>query len=302
MKKTRSKPLRSPLRGSGFGFLMVLPALSLMIVLFLVPFSQGVLYSITDYRLDRPDQINFVGISNFVKILTQDRDFYTYIGFTLFYVIAIVMLGSVLGFFIALLLNKTIPARGFFRALVLLPWVISASVMATNWKWILNDNYGIVNKALQALHLIDEPILFFARKTISRITVIGIGTWKLLPFMTVVMLAAMQAIPTDQYEAASIDGVNRLQKLRFITLPGIRNVAMMCMMLQFFWNCNNFENVWLLTNGGPYYATMTVPIYSYISAFSSFNISYGSAVSVVMMVVMIVFSIIQARVERRLDA
>ena len=272
-----------------------------MVILFLVPFAQGVLYSVTDYRLDRPDQINFVGMSNFVKILTQDKDFYTYIGFTLFYVFSIVILGTALGFGIALLLNKAIPARGFFRALVLLPWVISASVMATNWKWILNDNYGIVNQALQALNLIDEPILFFARKTIARITVIGIGTWKLLPFMTVVMLAAMQAIPADQYEAASIDGVTRLQKLRYITIPGIRNVVMMCMMLQFFWNCNNFENVWLLTNGGPYYATMTVPIYSYMKAFSSSNISYGSAVSVIMMAVMIVFSILQSRVEKRLN-
>lgn len=301
MEKAKFKPTKRFLYDFRFGFLMILPAFALMIVLFLVPFIQGVTYSLTDYRLDRPGIFNFVGLRNFIKVFT-DREFYTYLGFTLSYALLVVVFASVIGFCIALLLNKPIPCRGFFRALVLLPWVISASVMATNWKWILNDRYGLVNKVLQAVGVIDEPILFFARKFITRVTVVGIGAWKLLPFMTVVTLSAMQSISMDLYESAAIDGASRWQKIRYVTIPGIRNVVMMCMMLQFIWNCNNFENIWLLTNGGPYYATMTLPIYSYQSVFSRFNISYGSAVSVVMMGVMLIFTFAQTRVERRLSA
>lgn len=281
-----------------FGVKMVLPSLVMMFVMFILAFIVGISYAFTNYRLDRPKKIDFVFLQNFIKILSSDHKFYEILGFTLLYSMGVVLIAYVVGFAIALLLNQDVPGRGLFRALILLPWVISSSVVAANWKWLLNDKYGFINVFLQQIGIIDKPILFLARPGLAQATVIFIGAWKTLPFMTIVILAGLQSISFDLYESAAIDGAGFWASLRYITMPGIRGITTMCTMLQFIWTFNNFENVYLMTAGGPNDATFTLPIYIYQLAFERSRIAYAAAVAVIVLICMAFFSAIRFRLEK----
>lgn len=286
-------------KNSRFGIVMIIPALALMTVLLLYPLIQGIFYAFTNYRFNRPGQRDFVFLDNFVKLITSDSKFYESFGFTLMYSIGVVVISYIIGFAIAMLLNQKVPGRGIFRALILLPWVISSSVTATNWKWLLNERYGIVNVILQQLHIIDKPILFLAKPELAKLTVIMIGAWKSLPFMTIVILAGLQSVSTELYEAASIDGAGFWKSLRYVTLPSIRGITTMCTTLQFIWTFNNFENIYLMTEGGPNDSTYTLPIYIYQTAFARSNISYAAAIAVAILILMIIFTVVRFRLQKR---
>lgn len=281
-----------------FGVKMVLPALTLMLILLIYPLIRGITYAFTNYRLDRPGQMKFVFLKNFISILSSDHRFYESLGFTLLYSVGVVLIAYVIGFGIALLLNQDVPGRGVFRALILLPWVISSSVTATNWKWLLNDTYGLINIVLQKIGLIDSPLLFLAKPGLARFTVIFIGAWKTLPFMTIVILAGIQSISSDLYESAAIDGAGFWQSVRYIIMPGIKGITVMCTTLQFIWTFNNFENIYLMTAGGPNDATFTLPIYIYQMAFERSRIAYAAAVAVIILVFMVIFSVVRFRLQK----
>lgn len=281
-----------------FGIKMILPAFLLMAVFLLYPLFTGISYSVTSYRLDRPGKTKLVFLENFIKILTSDSDFYESFGFTFIYAFGTVILAYLVGFAIALLLNQDVWGRGIFRALILLPWIISSSVTATNWKWLLNDRYGLINNFLLDIGVIDSPILFLAKPMLAKMTVIAIGAWKALPFMTIVILAGLQSVPGELYEAASIDGAGFWKRMKYVTLPEISGITTMCTTLQFIWNFNNFENIYLMTSGGPNSATYTLPIYIYQSAFARNKIAYASAIAVIILILMIIFTICRMRLQK----
>lgn len=292
---------RSKLESNRLGVAMIMPALILMLLLLIYPLIQGISYSFTSYRFNRPNATAFIGFSNYVDIITSDHKFYSTLGFTFLNALGAVLISYAAGFAIALLLNKKLHGRGLFRAVILLPWVISSSVTATNWQWMLNDRHGIVNVFLEKIGAVEDPVLFLANPTLAKFTVIIVGAWKCLPFMTVVILAGLQSISPDLYEAASIDGAGFWRSLKNITLPGIRGVTTMCTTLQFIWNFNNFENIYLLTSGGPNESTFTLPIYIYFTAFARNKIAYASAMAVLVMVIMMVFALIRFRLQRNAE-
>ena len=149
------------------------------------------------------------------------------------------------------------------------------------------------------LGLIDQPIQFFADIDMARLMVIGVGIWKTIPFMVIVILAALQSIPMDYYEAAQIDGASFFARFRYITLPGIKAVTVMATTLQFIWNFNNFESIWLLTSGGPAEATQTLAVKIYEEAFLSNRIGYSAAIAVVIMLFMMLFTLIRFRLNAK---
>lgn len=293
------KKRKSMLGNKRFGIAMLMPAFLMILLLQLYPLAAGISYAFTNKRLDRPNNsVAFIGLKNFIEAFT-DKKFYDTVLFTLVNAVCVVVLAYVIGLALALLLNRKLRGRGLYRSLVLLPWVVSSTVVATNWKWILNDRYGIVNTVLQQWGLIGKPIQFFAVPLIAKLTVISVGTWKTIPFMCIVILAALQSIPFEYYEAASIDGANFRQKLSFITLPEIKSVTVMVTTLQFIWQFNNFENIYLLTGGGPNGATYTLPIYIYNMAFVKNRISYSASIAVIVMIFMLFFAFIRFRLEAR---
>lgn len=296
MKKFKAGELK--LHNNRLGYIMLIPASLLILLVSLYPLVNGIYLAMFNYNLMRPKNRHFVGLGNIIEILTKDKEFYQALGFSFLYAFCVVAIAYVLGLCFAMLLNRDIRGRGVFRMLILIPWVIPSVVATTNWLWLLNDQLGFINRTLVNLGLIDKPILFLAEQTLSKITVICTGAWKSFPFMMIVLLAGLQSIPGDLYESAQIDGGGFFYNFIHITMPMLKPVTMISTVLMFIWTFNNFENIWLLTRGGPIDATFVLPILSYYTAFIRSNIGYASAISTIMLVVLLALALLYMRILR----
>lgn len=297
MAKKRFKSSLNPV----FGYKMLMPATILFLLVSIYPLLNGFRLAMMNYNLLKPKSRGFIGLGNIIKILTSDKEFYGVLAYSFLYTFFVVLVSYILGLCFAMLLNKDIKFRGVFRALILIPWVIPSVVASTNWQWVLNDQIGIINTTLMNMGFISKPILFLALPELARITVIFTSAWKSFPFFTVVLLAGLQSIPKELYEAAQIDGANPLQAFRHVTLSMLRNVTLICTTLMFIWTFNNFENIYLLTQGGPRQSTFVLPILSYYTAFFRSNLGYASAISVVMLVVLMLLSGVYLRFQKESD-
>lgn len=290
--------LRMKKKEKRLGYLMLLPSLIVILLIQIYPFLDGVKMSFTNYNLQKPGKTKFIGLQNYIEILTKDKDFYSALLFSIIYAVSIVVFSYLLGMLIALLLNSKIRGRGVYRAIILMPWVIAPMVMAANWLWLLNDQFGWINHMLMELKLIEKPILFLTTRGMSRFTVIMIGIWKNLPFMTITLLAGMQGIPGDLYEAVKIDGGGFIKSFIYITLPSLRSVSKVSLTLLLIWAFNGFENIFLLTEGGPSGNTMVLPIYAYNTAFYRSKMGYASAQSVLMLICMVILSLMNQKINK----
>lgn len=286
---------------TAFAWILLLPATLALVLIRVVPLLEGIGISFTNRRLleDRPTR--FVGIENYIQVFTQDSEFWQVFLFTLIYTVAVVALSYVIGLAIALLMNMNIRFRGFFRVLLLIPWVVPAVVAAASWKWSLNDQTGIVNILLQNLHIASDSIPFLADPMWAKLVVIFFGAWKNYPYMALSLLAGLQTVPMDTKEAARIDGANVFQSFFRVILPQIKPVTMVCTTLMFIWTFNNFDNVYLLTTGGPDGSTQVMSVLSYYSAFARMNMGYASAISTVMLVFMLIVSVFYIRLVMKPD-
>jgi multiple sugar transport system permease protein len=282
--------LKSHFNKQGVGYLFLLPSVFLILLVSIYPLGHGIYLSLTDYNLLRFRNVKFIGLDNVIKIFTDDIEFREVLGFTFTYTIGVVVGTYLFGLLVALLLNRSFHFRGVFRALILIPWIIPPVVGAMVWSWSLNM-YGIINTILLKLHLVNSPVPFLAKPTLARLTVICTGIWKSFPIMSLMLLAGLQSIPDELYQAAQIDGASKIQTFFRITLPLIKNISVIATTLMAIWTYNNFENIFLLTYGGPARKTTVLSIYSYWQAFTRNQIGYAAAIAVVMMVFLVVLSI-----------
>ncbi len=286
--------------GRRLGVAMLTPATIVLLILSVYPLLSGFVLSFFNRNLMKPNQNDFVFLENYATLM-QDKEFFGTLIFTFIYTISVVFISYVAGLALAMILNRKIPARGIFRAIFLVPWVIPPVVAVINWSYILNAQFGIINTTLMGLKLIEKPILFLGNYALIRPTVILVTAWKQMPFMMITLLAGLQSIPSDLYEAAEIDGAGFWTKLFKITLPMLRPITFISTLLSFVWTFNSFEYIWLLTAGGPNGHTFTLPILSYYTAFFRQKLSYASTISSTMVVVMLVLSIIYFRAQFRND-
>ncbi len=277
------------------GYLMTIPATILILSVSIVPLVQGILMSFENYNVQQPHKRAWVWFDNFVQLF-QDEEFVSALIFTFLYTFATVVISYVVGLALAMLLSRNLKGKGLFRTLALLPWVVAPSVAAVNWILLLNDRIGVVNRTLLSWGLIEEPILFIADPVMARFTVIMTDVWRDYPFMMIVLLAGIQSIPKDLYESAYIDGAGYWKSFWYITLPMIKNVSAVCTILMFIWVFNHFDNIYLLTAGGPNGATFTMSIWSYFTAFYRGDLGYASAGAVIMLIVLLIVALIYLRV------
>jgi ABC-type sugar transport system permease subunit len=289
--------LEQGIESKRLGYAMIIPGGLLIALLVLYPLLTGIGYSFTDYTVVSKSKVNFVGLRNYLEMFTADTSYLSVLGFTFQLAFSSTLLAYVCGLFIALLLNSPIKGRGLYRSLVLMPWIISMAVCTQNWKWLLNDRYGIINHALMSLGLISKPLIFLGNLDLVKPTIIVISAWKSLPFMFIIILASLQGVPREQYESAAIDGANKWQIFWHITLPSIKTVSIMGMTLMFIWSFNAYENVALLTGGGPGNYTNNLAVYTYKMAFHSSRLGYASAISVVVMIFLVAFALIRPRAD-----
>ena len=262
-------------------WLLLAPALAATVLLVLGPVVQTVWLSLHDVILFRPKLRPFVGLGNYAALL-DDGLFWESLGHSVVWVVAAVGLQFALGFATALLLNRTFAWRGLARALVIVPWALPSVIIGLVWTWMLDFNLGILNELGVRLGLLGAPVAWLARPDTAMAAVILAVVWQGFPFFAVTLLAGLQAIPREHYEAASIDGAGRLASFVHVTLPGLAPVIATALLLRMIWVSNSLDLILVMTGGGPGTSTHTLPLYAFLKAWSGANYGYGSALAVVL--------------------
>src|SRR5579883_344100 len=229
-----------------FPYLLLLPSVALIALINIYPFVTGFLYSLQDGTLIQAG--NFVGIDNYAGLLT-DPEFQHALWFSALFALFGVSGSYVIGLGLALLLNQDIPGRGFFRVALLMPWIIPSIVSIVSWRWLIADQSGLINEMLKLVGI--GPVYFLSTGGWAVFSVIVVKIWRSFPFMMLSLLAALQAINREMYEATAVDGAGPWQSFRFITFPLLLPVSIVLWILMTIWSVNDFETPYLLTMGGP---------------------------------------------------
>jgi multiple sugar transport system permease protein len=234
-------------------------------------------------------QSAFVGLRNYIEYLGS-LEFRESLWTTLIYMFFSLVGSYLVGLITALILNRRFVGRGIVRSMFILPWAVPHVIAVSVWIWILDANFGIANYLLLQLGFIDEPLQWLLQPGLAMTSVILVTIWKYFPFATVMLLAALQSVDTDLYEAAIIDGANRFQLFRYITLPSIAPVTQMLILILTIWSFKRFSIIYVMTQGGPARATETLVVQVYNQAFKYFQFGYGSAIGMTMFLITIIFS------------
>ena len=237
---------------------------------------------------------DFIGLANY-KDIFNDPQFYKSLSVTVKYTIITVFLKIFLGFLLAYLLSSNIFAKKQFRFLVLIPWAIPQVAVSTLWKWILDGRYGYINYFFMKLGITKSPIMFLSDPNAALYCAAFVDAWLGISFVSMMFLAALEQIPTSLYEAAEIDGANKIRLFFDITLQGIRHTFVTILILVTIWTFNSFNVIYVLTQGGPMRATETLIIKIYQGAFSRFNIGASSALTMIVVVILSLMTFIYSR-------
>ena len=265
---------------------MLAPALGATTFLVLLPVMDTLWMSLHDVVLFRPRSAPFVGLANYALALA-DPVFWSSLGNSVVWVGCAVGLQFSLGLGTALLLNRSFAWRGIARALVVVPWALPSVIIGLIWTWMLDFNLGVLNEIGVRLGLLGEPVAWLAQPNTAMAAVILAIVWQGFPFFAVTLLAGLQAIPLDLYEAASIDGAGSVAQFRYITLPGLAGVIATTLLLRMIWVANSLDLIFVMTGGGPGTATQTLPLHAFLTAWSGGNYGQGSALAVILTLILL---------------
>ena len=269
---------------------MVTPLVVCILLLVVYPFFFAIQISFTNRVVGSDGQ--FVGFANYIN-LAKKPDFQASIQNTIVMVSAIQIIKLIIGLGLAALLNQQIRARQLWRGLILIPWAMPAFVAFITWKLLYAPQGGAFNYILIGLGLVNTHVDFLSTRELAMPSVIAASVWRGFPFWVISFLAAMQSVPRELYESSALDGANAWQRFMNITLPGIRHIILVVILISTIATTNSFEAVWILTGGGPSNATMTFPVLAYYGL-QSLRIGEASAVSVALLPVFAVLALIVA--------
>jgi multiple sugar transport system permease protein len=272
-------------------YLYSAPSLILIIAVMLVPLAIGVSYAFRDIQLLNPFSGGFIGLEHF-RALSHDAAFYGALRNTLWWTGASVVLQFVFGLILALLLDKPFWGRGVVQALVFLPWAVPSFLAGLNWAWLFNPVIGPIPHWLYALGLMNEPANILSDPYYAMWGPIIANVWWGIPFFAITLLAALQAIPRDLYEAASIDGATWFQRFRSITLPFLAPTIAITVLLRTVWVSNFADLIVVMTGGGPADRTQIVASYIFTQAFKRLDFGYASAIALVLLALLLVYSML----------
>lgn len=276
-------------RSSTAGLLFVLPALVVLAMLTAYPIAYTGLLSVTN------TQGEFVGARNFAAVLAGRATAQAFRN-TLWWVFGSILFQVVLGTAAAVLLNQRFRGRALVRSVTLIPWVVPGIVAATTFAWMFHTEFGIINYMLTGPGLIEKPVGWLTNGDTVLPVLIAINVWKLFPFVAIMVLAGLQAIPDELYEAARVDGATYWEEVRFVMLPQVRPVITAVTLLLVIWALNSITIIYAITRGGPANRTLITPIQIFRYAFESFQFSQAAALSVMFFAVTIVVVFLYVRV------
>ena len=279
------------------GYLLIAPLITCILLLVVYPFFFAIFISFTDRQIGTEG--TFVGLANYAYLVGQPS-FQATIVNTVVLVTSVQSLKLVLGMGIAVLLNQQIRFRQVWRGLILIPWAMPAFVAFITWKLLFAPQGGAFNYILINSGLVNTHVDFLSTKELAMPSVIVASFWRGFPFWVISFLAGMQAIPRELYESAALDGANAFGRFRHVTLPGIRHVILVVVLVSTIWTTNSFEAIWLMTGGGSSNATMTFPVLAYYGL-QSLRIGEAAAVSVSLLPVFGVLAVIVATLLQRED-
>lgn len=276
------------------GLLLIAPAILAILGVVLLPMLNSLWLSFQQHDLSRPQEDAFIWFRNYADLLKDPR-YLNSLQATFKFSLFSVCIELILGVAIALILNQEFRGRGFVRGLMILPWAMPSIVNAAMWKWIYNADYGALNALLSQLHIISEYKVWLAEPTTAMVLIILANVWKETPFTVILILAALQTIPDDLYEASRVDGATEWQSFLKITLPLIMPVLMVAGLLQFIWGFQTFELIAIVTGGGPFSSTEMINLRVYATTFRSLRFGYGAAMAYLTSLIIFIPAVIYIR-------
>ena len=273
-----------------YPYILLTPTVLVILVIVVIPIFQSVDLSFRDVEIIRPNMdLGPATLKNYQDLLDSPR-FWSSLRFSLIYTALVTLFSYLIGIGTAVLLNQKFHGRRIARLLIVLPWAVPVVVATNIFWWLFNNTYGVINALLMGLGLIDKTIDWFLNPAAAMVAVITTTVWKGYPFFTIMLLAALQAVPHDLYDAAKVDGANSWQAFRRITLPALRSVTGIALLINALWAFREFTVIYVLTGGGPVGATQTLSIMTYLEAFDKFEMGFASAIGVVTLVISVIGS------------
>jgi len=264
------------------------PAGALVLLIFVYPILRTIVLSFLHLNLTTGFQPRFAGVANFTRLASDSR-FFSSLEVTALFTVVSVTLEFLIGLMLALAVERLGRGRRVARTFLLIPWALPTATIAVLWMWMFNDQYGVINAILLKTGAMDTPIAWLAKPQSAMVAVIFADVWKTFPFVLIVLLAGLQSIPAEMYEAIEIDGGNAWHRFRYVTLPFLSPFVFLALIFRIVQAFAIFDLVYVLTGGGPGGATETVSVYSYYTFMRYLDFGYGAAL-VVVMVAMLAFT------------
>ncbi|MDW4571574.1 sugar ABC transporter permease [Microbacterium sp. M3] len=275
---------------------LLLPGVVLLCTIVLYPLIRSLISGFFDENLLYPG-MTFVGFENIAHVLTTE--FGPLLVQTLIFTVGATVAPFVIGLALALVLNQSFPGQRFLRGAFLIPWLIPGVVVSFLWMWIFDANYGVLNGILLSLGAIDSPVAWLFQTDTARVALIVAKTWNTFPWIMVMLLAALQTVPTELHEAAAMDGAGTVRRFFTVTWPHIRGVAGLVVLLEFIWNFQHFDTIFVLTGGGPAGTTQTFATEVYDTAFKGYDLGQAGALGIVWMVLLSILVVVYVWLSER---
>ena len=277
------------------GILFIVPFAIAALVFMVYPVAEAVRLAFFEHNPLHPEASHFVGLENF-RTIYADPLFWQSLRQAAVWTAWSILLQTVIGVALALLLHLPLAGISIFRGLLLFPYIVPTVVIALVLQWMLNAEIGVVNWSLKGAGLIDENIYWLATPGMAMVSTIALNVWKYTPFVTICVLARLQTIPLELYDAAKVDGAGAVRRFFDITLPQLAEVLTVVVIFRTIWTFNKFEEIYLLTKGGPGTSTFNLAIYSFEQSVANLKMGVGAATGVVMMFLLFAGSLVYMRV------
>jgi len=297
----RRRPSRigNTLGDRAFGVLLTLPGLALLGAVVLYPLVAALVTAFFEQSLLTPGR-TFVGLDNVTAVLGDD--FLALLRQTLVFTVGSTLVPFVVGFALALALNTRLKGTRTLRGLFLIPWLVPGVVVSFLWMWIFNANYGVLNALLEGMGLIDAPQAWLSKPGTAMLAVVVAKSWQSFPWMMVMLLAGLQTVPGELHEAAEIDGAGTIRRFFSITVPHLSGIIGLVVLLEFIWNFQHFDIIYVLTGGGPAGTTQTFATAVYETAFRGYDLGKAGALGLLWMVLLMGLVVVYIRFTERGEA
>ncbi|MGD1819409.1 MAG: carbohydrate ABC transporter permease [Pleomorphochaeta sp.] len=282
--------------------IMLIPAFLFLSLFIYLPVIRGAIMAFQNYNMFDLTNVHFIGFKNFIDVITDKNiSFFVILLNTIIWVVFSLALQFVLGFILAMLLEKPFLGRGIYSGLVFYTWALSGFAIGLTWAWLFNGQTGLINDLLMKINLIDSPIGFLSNPKFAMVSVIAANVWYGIPFFGIMILAALQSVPKELHEAAVIDGAGAVKRLFKVTIPYIKPTIVSTLLLRTMWIVNMPDIIYAMTNGGPVNKTNILATQMINKVFKEYDYGQGSAIGLIIMFLLFIYSIFYLRLTSRKD-